>query len=239
MLAKRTKRSIVAALGGLLLLGTVLFLMSATAEEATYVGSETCMTCHQDKYDDFKASGHPYKLRLAEAARTAGIPKPDYVSWDDILFVIGGFGWKARYIGQDGYIITQSKDGKIKGQNQFNLETEQFVDYHAGEKKAYNCGKCHTTGYGEPGGFESMEKTPGLANVQCEACHGAGSGYRSPKIMSVKAYKADREAAHKAVLEAGLIIPDEKTCTKCHNEESPFYKPFNFAEYKEKIKHWK
>ena len=101
------------------------------------------------------------------------------------------------------------------------------------------CLKCHTTGYGQPGGFESMEKTPKLANVGCEACHGAGSDYRSPKIMSVKAYKENREAARKAAIAAGMIIPDEKTCTTCHNEENPVHKPFNFAEYKEKIKHWK
>jgi len=29
------------------------------------------------------------------------------------------------------------------------------------------CLKCHTTGYGKPGGFKSMAETPDLANVQC------------------------------------------------------------------------
>ena len=45
----------------------------------------------------------------------------------------------------------------------------------AEEQKNPECVKCHVTGYGKTGGFESMEKTPKMANVQCEACHGAGS----------------------------------------------------------------
>ena len=40
-----------------------------------------------------------------------------------------------------------------------------------------------------------------------------------------------------AAIDAGLNIPNEKTCTKCHNPESPNYKPFNFNEFWEKIKH--
>ena len=50
-----------------------------------------------------------------------------------------------------------------------------------------------------------------LTGVQCEACHGAGSDYKSNKVMK------DREAA----IAAGMLIPDEKTCTKCHNEKAP------------------
>jgi len=37
------------------------------------------------------------------------------------------------------------------------------------------CFKCHTTGFGEPGGFTSAEKTPDLKNAGCEVCHGPGS----------------------------------------------------------------
>ncbi len=38
-------------------------------------------------------------------------------------------------------------------------------------------------------------------------------------------------------MEKGLIIPDEKVCKQCHNEESPTFKEFNFKEYVAKIAH--
>lgn len=37
------------------------------------------------------------------------------------------------------------------------------------------CYSCHTTGYGEPGGFISPEETPHLKNAGCEVCHGPGA----------------------------------------------------------------
>lgn len=46
------------------------------------------------------------------------------------------------------------------------------------------CLVCHTTGYGTPSGFMSVEETPRLANVQCEGCHGPGSNHL--KIASLK-----------------------------------------------------
>jgi len=79
------------------------------------------------------------------------------------------------------------------------------------------CIKCHVVGFGEAGGFNSMKTTPGLANVQCEACHGAGK-------------------EHLANLELPLNPVTVSECLKCHTgENSP---DFNYPVYLEKIKHW-
>lgn len=81
-----------------------------------------------------------------------------------------------------------------------------------------DCLRCHTTGYGKPGGFTSFEETPKFINVQCEACHGPGSEYS--RIM--KKNKTFKLAEVKAV---GLIVPkeDTHTCMECHSDESPFH----------------
>src|SRR4030066_1988742 len=65
-----------------------------------------------------------------------------------------------------------------------------------------NCLKCHTTGYGKPGGFKSMAETPDLAGVQCESCHGSGSEYKTVMMKNPK-YTAGE------IKKAGLIVPSE------------------------------
>ncbi|RJQ44996.1 MAG: cytochrome C554 [Nitrospiraceae bacterium] len=89
-----------------------------------------------------------------------------------------------------------------------------------------NCLKCHTTGYGKPGGFKSIADTPDLANVQCESCHGPGSEYN--KLM-----KENKEFKTADAKKAGLIIPseDEKGCLSCHGGDSPFTEKVD-AKYK-------
>jgi hypothetical protein len=82
------------------------------------------------------------------------------------------------------------------------------------------CLKCHTIG-------ATADKTLQAEGVSCEACHGPGSAYKSPAIMK------DLAAAKKS----GLIVPDKKLCEKCHNPESPTYKPFDFASFSKKIAH--
>ena len=79
------------------------------------------------------------------------------------------------------------------------------------EQKKAECIGCHSTGKDEKGEL--------LTGVQCEACHGPGSAYKSQKIMK------DKELAMKN----GLVMPDAKTCETCHNEKSPTFKGFDFA----------
>jgi hypothetical protein len=99
-----------------------------------------------------------------------------------------------------------------------------------------SCLECHTTGYGKPGGFTSIEETPKLANVQCESCHGPGGNYR--EIM-----KKNKEFKLADIKSVGFIMPseDEQGCLTCHGERSPFnekvdpkYK-FGFKERMEKV----
>ncbi len=80
-----------------------------------------------------------------------------------------------------------------------------------------DCLRCHTTGYGKPGGFTSFEETPKLINVQCEGCHGPGGDFRT--IMKKdKKFKLDDAVA------AGLLVPNEtdNNCMECHGGDSPF-----------------
>lgn len=94
------------------------------------------------------------------------------------------------------------------------------------------CLKCHTTGYGAATEmFDAKFKAED--GVQCESCHGAGSDYKSLKIMK------SREEALKNGLN-NILVSDgsaEKLCKTCHNEGSPTFKGFNFEEYWNKIKH--
>lgn len=81
------------------------------------------------------------------------------------------------------------------------------------------CLECHTVGYGEPGGFESLDATPNLAGTGCEACHGPGSAYIADNVMGNK----NKKHSFDEVIAKGLVFPvPEDTCRKCHNERSPF-----------------
>ncbi len=96
------------------------------------------------------------------------------------------------------------------------------------------CLKCHTTGYGQPGGFKSLADTPDLINVQCEGCHGPGSEYLNIMKTNKEFKRADAKAA-------GLTIPseDEKGCMSCHGKESPFNEKVDATykfDFKEKLK---
>jgi len=163
----------------------------------TYVGTAKCIECHASHGETFLLSGHPYKLtKVTDGkaptrpydSKTGGVPDPPLgLKWTDISYVIGGYGWKARYVNNDGYVVT----GKAGDMTQWNFKNDvvgkgtAWVAYHAGEKKPYTCGTCHTTGWipcpaddktcKKQDGMEGMHGSFAQGGVHCEACHGPGS----------------------------------------------------------------
>lgn len=183
---------------------SLLFLSPTTmAEDKWYVGSEKCVDCHIENFNDWQSSGHPYKLRKAEKVRYTGIPLPKGYKWEDITYVIGGANKKARFIDKKGFIITKAKDGS-PAKTQYNLLDGSWSNYHAGEKKPYKCGPCHMTAYDKKGhqdGLPGMIGTWPESGIGCEECHGPGSTHT---YMD----KPDKKS----------IIRDTKgeRCGKCH-----------------------
>jgi len=80
-----------------------------------------------------------------------------------------------------------------------------------------DCISCHVTGLESTTGFMNRAKTPDLANVGCESCHGPSKKHVIDP-MNVKTPKASKEA-----------------CMTCHN---PNHSPkFDFESYWDKIRH--
>lgn len=169
---------------------------TASAQEAPfggeYVGSETCGVCHVEIFEVFTKSGHAWTLNPAvnqeppDYAFTEISELPESYTWDDISYVIGGYNWKAHFMNQDGYLITDApgETGNEEYLSQYNFanpilgKKAGWVKYHAGEEnRQYTCGPCHTTGY-DPKGENEL---PGIVGtwaepgIRCERCHGPGS----------------------------------------------------------------
>lgn len=111
------------------------------------------------------------------------------------------------------------------------LETKHakaFSKLSAEEQKKPECVKCHITG--------TTAENVVLENVQCEACHGPGSAYGKMSLMSPSKFKADSVAARKSWAEAGLIMPKEADCVRCHTKEgNANFKEFVFAKAKDMV----
>jgi len=188
---------------------------------ADYVGSQTCGGCHKDIYDTFMKTGHPWALNKIAGGQPPAFPStqlnklPERYTWNDILYVIGGYNWKALFVNSQGYIITDepSKSGNSDYLSQWNYANNflskqaGFVSYHAGEENISTpCVACHTTGYNSAGNQDSLPGLVGtwaLDGIQCENCHSPGSLHiTNPKGITME------------------IKRDPEACRQCHNPGS-------------------
>jgi hypothetical protein len=146
-----------------------------------------------------------------------------------LLLFMGGLSYSQgyKYIGAPKCKMCHNKPNKGEQYNKWfaGPHANSLKSLSAEEAKDPKCLKCHSTA-------ASIEaKLKGGINIKegvsCEACHGPGSMYKSPALMKNR----------KASMSKGLIVPDEELCKKCHNEESPSFKGFNYEEYLAKIAH--
>ncbi|NNE45901.1 MAG: T9SS type A sorting domain-containing protein [Rhodothermales bacterium] len=169
--------------------------------EPTYIGSQACINCHTGRnpeiVSEYQKSGHPYKLNEVTggvaptypANTTTGPVLPPGTSWDDFAYVIGGYGWKARFVKPDGRVYT------VGDSAQYNLPSlgasaslgrdASWAAYHKGEDKKYNygCFQCHTTGPTPEGSWNNVVAdslgTFSEPGIRCEGCHGPGSDHQA------------------------------------------------------------
>ena len=185
---------------------------------AEYVGSAKCGECHTATYETFVKSGHPWKLSKVVDGKPPQYPftdvpnPPEGWTWNDVSYIIGGYNWKARFVDNNGYIITDKPGATVSDTaylNQYNFANPivgtqaGWAKYNSGVPQLkYDCGPCHTTGYRPDGHQDGMEGIVGQwaePGIQCEACHGPGSLHAaSPYGIEMK---VDR---------------DPELCGKCH-----------------------
>ena len=196
------------------------------AQDARYVGSAACQTCHQDIYARWSKTRMANVVRDPKDHPDAIIPdlsKPDPLvkfTAKDIAFVYGSV-WKQRYfhkVGDDYYPYPV----------QWDVTNRRWAPYHVPDQggdwwtkfypdpKGDNSGRptgplcdgCHSVDYNI--------KTKAVAewNVGCEACHGPGSAH----------------AAHPK--EVGVVNPAKQdyvsasdTCIQCHSQGQPLSNP--------------
>ena len=120
-----------------------------------------------------------------------------------------------EYVGAKKCKICHKKDGTFPSWSE-TRHSFAWDSLSAAEQKDEKLLPYYTTG--------TTAKGELLTGVQCEACHGPGADYKKKSVMQV------RETAVKA----GLVIPSEETCMKCHHAKAPVAlaktaKDFDFA----------
>ncbi|PIU48311.1 MAG: hypothetical protein COS94_02730 [Candidatus Hydrogenedentes bacterium CG07_land_8_20_14_0_80_42_17] len=111
---------------------------------------------------------------------------------------------KLKYVGAEKCKMCHIKQYKSLAETGMSKTWDRIKDAEGKDK----CYACHTTGFGQPGGFTSFEATPNLVGVQCEACHGAGSAHLAVPMSGKEAGRA-------------TIQRKVTSCVNCHNPHVP------------------
>ena len=149
------------------------------------------------------------RIAQEKADKIHTIPLKDAMGEDAYNDAIGS--GKYRYVGNSKCRLCHRKFflGRKKDPHDHAMQSLEKQGYENNAK----CLICHATGFKTPTGFTSLEKTPRLANVQCEGCHGPGN-------IHIKMAKKEMFNFKRGGFLAGTDKPKilKKMCISCHNK---------------------
>jgi len=202
-----------------------------------YVGAQQCVECHEDIYDGWKSTLHPYKfqdatpetiigdftdnnsfsieghtIRMSKKRNEYFITTLDPDNKEHtykVKYLIGGF-WKQLY-------VTEYPNGELHIlPAMWIVEKQQWAQSQYWNKTIYqfSCSGCHNTG--TQLNYDEVKKTFKTTwvdkGVSCEACHGPGKNH-------IDAVNSDGNVSGSIVNPAK--IPDSNlaamVCGSCHN----------------------
>ncbi len=190
--------------------------------------------------------------QVGSASGDSGVV-PSAVAIATSMPVLGGDG--PTYVGSSKCKMCHIKQNKswkkgkkakalesLKPGHADDIKTKHGLDPGKDYTTDESCLACHTTGYGQAGGFaipdpsdkKAVKRAKKLAGVGCESCHGPGSEYiklHKEILKSKRKYKVEEMYA------AGMFKIEESTCVTCHNDKNPTFEGFDFAAMKEQGAH--
>ena len=156
------------------------------------------------------------------------------LDWKDIDAVIGGWGWKSRYVALDtggllGGNAPSDETGLVWSGTgvQWNVFTMTWGGYHAGENKVYNCSRCHNTnGTRNLGttrallGFAAYGSQHTYDGVQCEGCHADSVRVENGTNHSNGWNHSQNPLVNLMGVADGAESGDQAMCGRCHNRDT-------------------
>jgi len=134
-------------------------------------------------------------LNLSVSSVTSHAAVPDREKPPETPTYVGSLACKPCHETEYNNFVKYAKKSK-------SYSSIEKLEKGLSQEDLQKCYSCHTTGYGKPGGFVSLDKTPNLKNAGCEVCHGPGSLH-----------------AKRGATATILRLPTIKLCYTCHTPE--------------------
>jgi peroxiredoxin len=140
-----------------------------------------CLGCHDTKHSlGFEVATFLPRISHAANAHVAKLPPEEKEALRAKLGRPGGelLPTRSAYVGSEACRSCHAAEFDVWQASRHGRATESLAS--AGKAADAGCLRCHTTGFGSPGGFPRDASAPAhadLARVGCEACHGPGGDH--------------------------------------------------------------